>query len=170
MATVKCHRKPDMIYAKRYGKRKRECFIFTNLLILKGKKRHWLCGAGKQTDPHLHREYEWFPHHRLKNQGIWRTGVQWQTEQTLFWIATYDSIIGVIIEGPSLGCSSCLKLFDGQLHQMLVTAVAQMSEISDVTLSCGRGALTGVFVWVYVWGGPVYEMSAASHYSCSLHC
>lgn len=62
----------------------------------------------------------------------------------MFRIATYDSIICVIIEGPSLGCSSCLKRFDGQLHQMLATAVAQMSEISDVTLSCGRGALSQV--------------------------
>lgn len=85
------------------------------------------------------------------------------TEQTLFLIATYDSIFCVIIKGPFIGCSSCRKHFDGQLHQTPATAVKQMSEIS-VWL------LTGVFVCVCVRGGPVYEMSPASHYSCSLHC
>lgn len=81
---------------------------------------------------------------RLKDRCLW------QTEQTLFLIATYDSIICVIIEGPSLGCSSCRKCFDGQLHQTPVTAVAQMSEISDVTVLWQRGSHRCVCVHVCV--------------------
>lgn len=66
-------------------------------------------------------------------------GQVFMTEQTLFLIATYDSIFCVIIEGPSLGCSSCRKHFDGQLHQTPATAMEQMSGISV-------WPLTGVFV------------------------
>lgn len=168
MATVNCHRKPDRICPSDMGRGKESVSSLLVFSSSKEKSATGYVGLGSRQIRTCTASTSGFRTIAWNIRAF--EGQVFMTEQTLFLIATYDSIICVIIEGPSLGCSSCLKHFDGQLHQMLVTAVAQMSEISDVTLSCGRGALTGVFVCVCVWGGPVYEMSPASHYSCSLHC